>query len=179
MKNRIISIQHYHSPMGELLLGSLEEQLCLCDWLYRRKRKEIDLRITRGLSAEIREEASPVLQETQKQLEAYFHRELEQFSLPLLCVGTDFQQQVWQALQTIPYGSTESYLGLSKQLGKPKAIRAVASANGANALAIIIPCHRIIGSGQELVGYAGGIGVKKRLLALEQQEQLSLFEDLK
>ncbi|MFN4198272.1 MAG: methylated-DNA--[protein]-cysteine S-methyltransferase, partial [Flavobacterium sp.] len=136
-------------------------------------------RITRGLSAEFREEASPVLQETQKQLEAYFHRELEQFSLPLLCVGTDFQQQVWQALQTIPYGSTESYLGLSKQLGNPKAIRAVASANGANALAIIIPCHRIIGSGQELVGYAGGIGVKKRLLALEQQEQLSLFEDLK
>ena len=92
-----------------------------------------------------------------------------------MLVGTDFQQTVWKTLQQIDYGKTQTYLGLSKQLNNPKAIRAVASANGANAISIIIPCHRIIGSNQELVGYAGGLSAKRKLLALEQGSQLTLF----
>jgi methylated-DNA-[protein]-cysteine S-methyltransferase len=89
------------------------------------------------------------------------------FNVPLLFVGSDFQKQVWNALMQIPFGVTKSYMELSKQFGNEKAIRAVASANGANAISIMVPCHRIIGSNCELTGYAGGLPVKKQLLQLE------------
>ena len=93
-------------------------------------------------------------------------------------MGSDFQKRVWQELLKIPYGSTASYLTLSQKLGNEKAIRAVASANGANAISIFIPCHRVIGSDGNLTGYAGGIHTKKKLLELESDsanEQLELF----
>ena len=175
MQPNIIQIHYYHSPVGELVLGDFNNQLCLCDWRYRKMRYEVDNRILKGLQAEFVEELTPLLTETQNQLQAYFDKKSETFDLPLLFVGTDFQQTVWKALQQIDYGKTQTYLGLSKQLNNPKAIRAVASANGANAISIIIPCHRIIGSNQELVGYAGGLSAKKKLLALEQGSQLELF----
>lgn len=90
--------------------------------------------------------------------------------------GTEFQQIVWRELLNIPYGVTVSYLELSRKLSDPKAIRAVASANGANAISILIPCHRIIGSNRELTGYAGGLSAKKKLLELEgATSQLDLF----
>ncbi|MBA4154764.1 methylated-DNA--[protein]-cysteine S-methyltransferase [Flavobacterium sp.] len=165
----------YKSPVGELILGDFNNQLCLCDWRYRKMRQEVDTRILKGLNAEFIEQPTALLAETQKQLAAYFNKKLTVFDLPLLFVGTDFQQSVWKALQQIEYGKTMTYLGLSKQLNNPKAIRAVASANGANAISIIVPCHRIIGSNQELVGYAGGLSSKKRLLELEQGNQLELF----
>jgi len=82
-------------------------------------------------------------------------------------VGTPFQKSVWQALAQIPYGDTVSYMDIAKSIGKPKAIRAVATAIGANALSIVIPCHRVVGSDGDLRGYAGGLEAKKRLLALE------------
>lgn len=175
MQPNIIQIHYYHSPVGELVLGDFNNQLCLCDWRYRKMRYEVDNRILKGLQAEFVEELTPLLTETQNQLQAYFDKKSETFDLPLLFVGTDFQQTVWKALQQIDYGKTQTYLGLSKQLNNPKAIRAVASANGANAISIIIPCHRIIGSNQELVGYAGGLSAKKKLLVLEQGSQLELF----
>lgn len=165
----------YQSPVGELIMGDFNNQLCLCDWRYRNMRQEIDTRILKGLNAEFITQSTPLLVETQKQLAAYFDKKLTVFDLPLLFIGTDFQQTVWKALQQIDYGKTQTYLGLSKQLNNPKAIRAVASANGANAISIIVPCHRIIGSNQELVGYAGGLSAKKKLLELEQGSQLTLF----
>lgn len=176
MQPNIIHIHYYHSPVGELVLGDFNNQLCLCDWRYRKMRNEVDNRILKGLQAEFVEDLTPILTETQNQLEAYFDKKSTTFSLPLLLVGTDFQQTVWKVLQQIDYGKTQTYLGLSKQLNNPKAIRAVASANGANAISIIIPCHRIIGSNQQLVGYAGGLSAKKKLLALEQGSQLELFQ---
>ena len=94
-------------------------------------------------------------------------------------MGTDFQKEVWTELIKIPYGESRTYLELSKQLGNELAIRAVASANGANAISIIVPCHRIIGSDGKLIGYAGGLSAKKKLLELEgalKTNQLSLFE---
>ena len=175
MQPNIIQIHYYHSPVGELVLGDFNNQLCLCDWRYRKMRYEVDNRILKGLQAEFVEELTPLLTETQNQVQAYFDKKSETFDLPLLFVGTDFQQTVWKALQQIDYGKTQTYLGVSKQLNNPKAIRAVASANGANAISIIIPCHRIIGSNQELVGYAGGLSAKKKLLVLEQGSQLELF----
>ena len=162
-----ISIQHYKSPIGELLLGSYDGKLCLADMKYRKMRTTIDTRIQKGLNATYREESSEVIEETIKQMQEYFAGERKEFDIPLLLVGSDFQKSVWKGLMQIPYGSTASYLELSKNIGNEKAVRAVASANGANAIAILIPCHRIIGSDGKLVGYAGGLPAKKMLLELE------------
>lgn len=116
------------------------------------------------------------LLEAAQQLESYFNGTLKEFNFPILPQGTEFQQRVWKALLNIPFGKTMSYLELSKQLGNPKAIRAVASANGKNPLWIVIPCHRVIGSDGSLTGYAGGIWRKKWLLAHESPaKQQSLF----
>ena len=130
-------------------------------------RDSIDNRIQKGLKAEYVEESSKVIEETIEQMKEYFAGERKDFDIPLLMVGTDFQKSVWDGLMKIPYGTTASYLELSKNIGNEKAVRAVASANGANSISIMIPCHRIIGSNGDLVGYAGGLDVKKKLLALE------------
>jgi methylated-DNA-[protein]-cysteine S-methyltransferase len=162
-----ISIQTYKSSIGELLLGSYEGKLCLADFQYRRMRTSIDNRIQKGLKAEYVEESSEVIEKTIKHLREYFAGERKEFNIPLITVGTAFQKSVWEGLIKIPYGTTASYLELSKNIGNEKAVRAVASANGANAISIMIPCHRIIGSNGDLVGYAGGLPVKKKLLELE------------
>ncbi len=163
----IISIQYYKSPYGELVLGVSQDKLCLCDWRYRKMRDRIDKRITQFLQAEFVEQPHPVIDKTLQQLEEYFRVARRVFDIPLLLAGTAFQQQVWQALLAIPYGQTSSYLQLAQNLGDSNAVRAVATANGANAISIIVPCHRIIGSNGQLVGYAGGLQAKQRLLALE------------
>lgn len=162
-----ILIKNYKSPVGELVLGSYQNQLCLCDWKYRKMRQAVDERIKTGLNGEFEEGESEVLDKTIHQLNEYFDRKREAFDIAFLLVGTSFQKNVWAALQAIPFGQTASYLDLSRNLGNPNAIRAVASANGANALSIFIPCHRIIGSDGSLVGYAGGLDAKKKLLMLE------------
>jgi methylated-DNA-[protein]-cysteine S-methyltransferase len=162
-----IHIEYFKTPFGELLLGSFNHQLCLADWRYRNMRNAVDQRIQNSLNAIYVEQEDAVLEETKKQLLQYFKQERTIFDIPLLLVGTDFQKSVWSALMEIPYGKTDSYLSLSKKLKNEKAIRAVASANGANAISIIVPCHRIIGSKGDLVGYAGGLTTKMKLLALE------------
>tara|TARA_R110001583_G_scaffold2514_5_gene18158 strand:+ start:1318 stop:1791 length:474 start_codon:yes stop_codon:yes gene_type:complete len=117
-----------------------------------------------------------VLDDAVYQLQEYFEGKRQAFSLTLNPEGTDFQKKVWDALLQIPFGKTISYLQLSKTLGDPKAIRAVASANGKNPLWIVIPCHRVIGSDGSLTGYAGGIHRKKWLLVHESPaKQQSLF----
>ena len=166
---KYINIKYYKSPVGEILLGSYDDKLCLADWRYRKMRTTIDSRIQKALQAEYMEESSEVIEETITQLEAYFTHERKVFDIPLLMLGTDFQKSVWRGLLNIPYGKTASYLELAKNIGNEKAVRAVASANGANAISILIPCHRIIGSDGSLTGYAGGLAVKKKLLDLESQ----------
>ena len=174
-----ILVQPFHTPYGELLLGSFNDELCLCDWRHRRMRTAIDARIQRGLRTEYAEGTSPVIEDAITQLNAYFSGERIAFDLPLRFVGTDFQQRVWNALLTVPYGTTSTYAALTSEVAGSGAIRAVAAANGANALSIIVPCHRIIGSSGELVGYAGGIPAKRRLLQLERatagEQELDLF----
>lgn len=108
-----------------------------------------------------------LVQQCQGQLDEYFSGERQTFDLPLQQTGTAFQQKVWELLLQIPFGKTVSYQTLSKQYGDAKAIRAVAAANGKNNLAIIVPCHRVIGSNQSLTGYAGGLWRKKWLLEHE------------
>lgn len=122
------------------------------------------------------ENLTPAVEATKKQLEAYFRGDLKQFDLPLAPVGTDFQRKVWHELEHIPYGQTTSYLDMAKNLGDEKVIRAAASANGKNPIAIIIPCHRVIGSNGDLIGYAGGLERKQWLLKHEGAiKQLDIF----
>jgi O-6-methylguanine DNA methyltransferase len=108
--------------------------------------------------------------EAAKQLTEYFCGERQCFTVPLVYEGTEFQKAVWQALLEIPYGETRTYKDIAMQIGRPKAVRAVGQANRANPIAIIVPCHRVIGAGGELVGYAGSqVGMKAILLELEQR----------
>lgn len=175
---KTILFKYYQSKFGELIIGSFEGKLCLCDWRYRKMRTNIDLRIQRFFGAQYIENNSEIIDKTIIQLEEYGNGLRTNFDIELSLAGTDFQKSVWYALMNIPYGKTESYLGLSKKMGNEKAIRAVATANGANAISIIIPCHRVIGSNGSLVGYAGGLAAKQKLLSLENkinEQQLSLF----
>ena len=111
--------------------------------------------------------ASALLDEAQAQLLSYFARERTQFTLPLAPVGTPFRQKVWAALMQIPYGQTITYGELAQAIGNPKACRAVGGANHHNPIPILIPCHRVVGSGGALTGYAGGLELKRALLKLE------------
>ena len=168
----VIQIQYYQSPCGELKLGAYREKLCLCDWKIEERRIIIDRRIQKELQASYKEGISEVIARTIGQLDEYFAGRRTTFDIPLLLVGTDFQKTVWNELLNIPYGKTISYAGLSQKLGNPKAIRAIASANGANPISILVPCHRVIGSDRKLVGYGGGLPAKKILLDLESSDRL-------
>lgn len=123
-------------------------------------------RVKLGVLAE--DNVHPTLCETERQLIEYFSGNRTQFALKLNFAGTDFQNKVWQALLTIPYGQTRSYSDIAKQIGNEKAVRAVGAANGRNPISIIAPCHRVIGAGGELTGFAGGLTAKKVLLETER-----------
>ena len=172
-----VSIKYFRTRIGELILGSYEGKLCLLDFRYRKMRTAIDNRIRSGLNAEFILKDDETLERTRKQLDEYLDGTRTRFDIPIQMVGTDFQKTVWNALMQVPYGKTASYLDLAIAIDNGNAVRAVAGANGANAIAIIIPCHRIIGSSRELVGYGGSLAVKKKLLDLEQGHRI-LFEDL-
>jgi len=115
-----------------------------------------------------RDPGNPFLVEAAGQLRAYFAGGLREFHLPLDLRGTDFQLRVWRQLLTIPYGETRSYADIARAIGAPASVRAVGAANGANPIPIVVPCHRVIGAGGKLVGYGGGLALKKRLLEMER-----------
>ena len=114
-----------------------------------------------------RNDRNPLLMEAARQLRAYFAGQLREFQLPLDVQGTEFQERVWGQVAAIPYGETRSYLQISTAIGSPRAVRAVGAANGANPVPIVVPCHRVIGAKGKLVGYGGGLAMKRRLLELE------------
>ncbi|MBU1309037.1 MAG: methylated-DNA--[protein]-cysteine S-methyltransferase [Gammaproteobacteria bacterium] len=114
---------------------------------------------------------SPLTEQAAQQLQAYFNGSLRQFNLPLAACGTSFQQQVWQALSALPFGTTCSYADIAGRIGNNKAVRAVGAANGRNPIAIVVPCHRVIGANGTLTGYAGGLDKKAWLLQHEQRQQ--------
>lgn len=166
-----ISLQHYDSPCGRLVLASFADRLCLCDWSDNPFAERNRRRIEKYLKATSKTETTSVLEETKRQLDEYFAGKRKAFDIQLCLVGTDFQHKVWNALRSIPYGSTKSYKDIAQCIGKPKAVRAVAGAIGANAISILIPCHRVIGSNHSLTGYAGGLEAKRGLLGMETQER--------
>lgn len=170
-----IHISHHKTKIGELVVGSFEGKICLLDFAYRRMRKTVDERIKKLLQAEFVEQEDEIISKAKIQIDEYLSGERADFDFPILLVGSDFQKQVWEALQKIPYGQTASYKDLANMIENPKAVRAVANANGANALALVVPCHRIIESNGELGGYGGGLPIKKRLLKMEGENTKKLF----
>lgn len=146
----------YHAPVGDITL--VENNGALTHLSYSASPK---------LPQDVLMQSTPLLKEAARQLDEYFAKKRQTFDLPLNPVGTAFQQKVWAALQEIPYGHTASYKDIAVRIGNPKACRAVGMANNKNPIAIVIPCHRVIGSGGKLVGYAGGLHVKQKLLEVE------------
>ena len=164
----IVHLQYYASPCGEIVLASVEDKLCLCDWNEHPCAEKNMRRLVRLLNAEFVEETSAVLERTKIQLDEYFAGLRRTFDLPLHLVGTDFQKRVWNALLEIPYGETRSYKEIALKVDNLKGVRAVAQAIGANGICIIIPCHRVVGSDHSLTGFAGGLEVKRVLLGIER-----------
>ena len=179
--SRILTVR-YQAPCGEMLLGSLGDRLCLCSWTHELHPGRVANRLRRILKAESEDcgqisgdtpgqSAFPeILLRTVRELDEYFRGERKEFDIPLLLAGSEFQKRVWQQLRHIPYGQTVSYGELAAAIGAPKSVRAVANANGANAISIILPCHRVIGSDGSLTGYGGGIDTKRYLLELESNK---------
>jgi methylated-DNA-[protein]-cysteine S-methyltransferase len=148
------------SPVGKLKLVASDNALVAILWERDSPRRV-------RLSDMIAKDRHPVLVETERQLSEYFSGKRKEFSIPLDMRGTSFQKDVWEALLAIPFGETRSYGQLAKQLGNPRATRAVGAANGRNPVSIIVPCHRVIGSSGKLTGFAGGLKTKAYLLSLE------------
>lgn len=151
----------YDSSLGRLGIAEAEGKITNI-WFDERteKRPETD-----------EQKETPVIAETKRQLEEYFQGERQKFDLPLSPQGTEFQKKVWKALEAIPFGETRSYKEIAETVGNPKGFRAVGMANNRNPIAIVVPCHRVLGSDRSLVGYAGGLDLKVSLLALEALEQ--------
>lgn len=164
-----IHIQYYNSPCGEIVLASMGNELCLCDWNEMPCAERNKHRLVKYMNAVFRVGTSDVLEQTKKQLDEYFAGTRKAFDIPLHPVGTEFQQQVWNALLEIPYGETRSYKDIALSIANLKGIRAVAQAIGANGISILIPCHRVIGSNHSLTGFAGGIEAKRILLEIERE----------
>ncbi len=164
-----INISYHKTKIGELIIGSFNNQLCLLDFRYRKMRNTVDNRLKKQLNAEFIEQQDEIIEQAKQQIDEYLIGTRKDFDIPLLLMGTDFQKQVWHELLNIDYGETIAYSQLATRINNPKAVRAVGTANGANAIALIVPCHRVIANDGSLGGYGGGLAVKKRLLQIENQ----------
>ena len=162
-----VNVQYHLSPCGELVLASVGDELCLCDWKAQPCAERNMRRLERLLGAQFREQSSPVLERTKIELDEYFAGRRTSFDIPLRPVGTPFQMSVWKALQEIPFGETRTYLEIARKVDNIKGVRAVAQAIGSNGISILIPCHRVIGSDRSLTGFAGGLAAKRTLLRIE------------
>ena len=148
------------SPVGRLKLVATDDGLNAILWPIERPGRV-------RLDTAVEDARHPVLVEAERQLTEYFDRRRTKFDLKLDFAGTAFQRKVWRALLTIPFGETRSYAQIAKQIGSPAASRGVGAANGRNPISIVAPCHRVIGAGGKLTGFAGGLEAKAYLLALE------------
>ncbi|MDO5063107.1 MAG: methylated-DNA--[protein]-cysteine S-methyltransferase [Peptostreptococcaceae bacterium] len=144
----------YHFPIGQIFIA--EDEFGICDISFENEFEGI-----------VTEKETPLIKKAAKQLQEYFSAKRKTFSIKLSTHGTPFQESVWQQLQKIPYGTTTYYGSIAEAIGNPKASRAVGMANNKNRISIMIPCHRVIGKNNTLVGYAGGLDIKKYLLDIE------------
>lgn len=175
--NKIL-LTDFVSPLGKMFLGATERGICLVEFYDRINFDKTLLKLAQSLNAQFIYDTNAHLLQLKEELTLYFDKKLQEFTVPLILTGSPFQQKVFQSLLKIRYGSTSTYKKQAIVLGDVKAIRAVATANGLNKIAILVPCHRIIGSNGSMVGYAGGIHRKEALLQLENalhKHQLTLL----
>jgi len=163
----LVAVTRVRTPLGPMLAGAVPAGICLLEFVDRRMMETQLARLRRQLQAELVPGASPHFDALQRQLDEYFAGARRTFDLPLVLTGTPFQRRVWAALLEIPYGATRAYAEQAAAVGAPRAVRAVARANGDNRVSIIVPCHRVIGRDGALTGYGGGLWRKRFLLDLE------------
>jgi AraC family transcriptional regulator, regulatory protein of adaptative response / methylated-DNA-[protein]-cysteine methyltransferase len=168
-----VSINRLSTPLGQMIACASETALLLLEFVDRRMIERQLNRVRKWTGAELVPGENKILRDLESELVEYFAGRLSEFKTPLETTGTQFQEIVWTELQQIPYGSTVSYADLARNIDRPTAVRAVANANGHNRIAILIPCHRVIGADGTLTGYGGGLWRKQRLLDIENN-QLSL-----
>lgn len=168
-EENVVFVTRYESPYGVLLLGGLGDQLCMCDWENCNNPGLVKRRLRQSLNARFSPGTTEVTEQAATQLDEYFAGRRREFSVPLLFVGTEFQQEVWREMLNVGYGETVSYGELARRIGRPRSVRAVANACAGNAISVFAPCHRVVGSAGRLTGYAGGVEVKGSLLVLERK----------
>lgn len=156
------------SPVGPLLIGVHEKAIRFVHFTQMERLAEQLMRLQQQMGKPFRHATHQLHEQLEAELEEYFDRKRKSFSLPLKPIGTAFQMRTWQGLQMIPYGTTWSYEQLASEIGQPTASRAVGLANGANPLAILIPCHRVVNKNGQIGGYGGGIWRKQILLDVEK-----------
>lgn len=173
-EKQVIDFTRIETDLGTMVACATDKGVCLLEFSDR-KGLETELKqLAKYHNANIVQGQNKYFKQLKEELDAYFDGRLKEFKVPLDISGTDFQKQVWQALVEIPYGTTSSYLRQAEVLGKPSSVRAVANANGMNKIAIIIPCHRVVGSDGSLTGYAGGLWRKRKLIDLEKDNKQKL-----
>ncbi len=159
-----IVLSRITTPLGPMFIGATEEGICLLEFTDRRMLETEFKDLQRRLQTRIIAGSNAHSRQLERELGEYFEGKRQHFEVALDTPGTDFQQMVWEGLQDIPYGTTRSYQAQATHLGRPKAVRAVASANGHNRVSIVVPCHRVIGKDGNLTGYGGGLPRKRWLL---------------
>ena len=167
-QRELVTISRIETALGPMFVGSVDRGVCLLEFVDRRMLETQLARVRRVLNAELYPGDHRLNRAMETELAEYFAGTRRAFDIPLVTAGTPFQESVWAELRTIAYGETRSYAEQAKRIGRPTAVRAVARANGDNRIAIVIPCHRVIGSNGKLTGYGGGLWRKQRLLDLEQ-----------
>ncbi|MBW6497159.1 MAG: methylated-DNA--[protein]-cysteine S-methyltransferase [Bacteroidales bacterium] len=164
------------TPIGNMLACSVTGGICMLEFCDNRDLASEQIKLSEVFNAPIVEQSNEIIDLLETQLREYFEGKRKSFSVPIYPVGTDFQKKVWNQLLGVEYGKTITYKEQALALGDLKAIRAVASANGANKIPIVIPCHRVVGSQGNLTGYSGGLWRKKFLLDFESaQRQMKLL----
>ena len=165
----VVHVTRIVTPLGPMLAGVTDDALCLLEFVDRRMLPTQIQRIRSRLDATFVPGVTDLTARVEKAVDAFFRGEVQDFDLPIELCGTDFQREVWQALMEIPLGETRSYTDIARAIGRPGAVRAVGRANGMNAIAIVVPCHRVVGADGKLTGYGGGLWRKQRLLDLERE----------
>lgn len=165
----MIQISIIDSPIGQLVAGIYSERLCLLEFNEPGRLQSQQVSLQRFFGCPVEPGEQPLHQTLREELNQYFQGARQVFSLPLVFAGSEFQRKVWDALLTIPYGSRRTYKEVACQIGAPRAMRAVGSANGRNPIAVVVPCHRVVNKNSGLGGYGGGIWRKQWLLDLERR----------
>ena len=163
----VVHVEPIETPLGTMIAGATGDHLVCLEYEDTRRPAAQLARLSTALGCAIESGQTPLIALVRQQLEEYFRRERQAFDIPLQTPGSEFQQRVWNELRRIPWGETRSYGDVAKAIGDPTAAREVGRANGDNRIAIVIPCHRVIGSDGKLVGYGGGLWRKRKLLDIE------------